>query len=471
MPNSTFALRSPMPVPAEELYAWHARPLAFRRLLPPWEPIDIANITGTFGSNSYRIEFRAALLGPIKGSWIEEAFDFQPGKQFHDREIKGPFAYLNHTHRMIPDGPASSFLDEFIEYRPPIGMLGRLVAGRMIERKLAAIFAYRHALTRSDLERHMLYRDRPRLTIAVTGSRGLVGSELVPFLTTGGHRVIRLVTGKGEPRYDDGTKWIHWDPTGRLDPGALDGVDAVIHLAGDNVASGRWNQSKKRKILESRTIPTRNLAEAIAAMPVERRPKVLVSASAIGFYGDRGDEVLNEESSPGSGFFPDVCKAWEEATVPARDAKVRTVHARIGVVLSPKGGALGKQLLAFKAGAGAVLGSGRQWVAWITIGDVVGAIHHCLMNETVSGPVNCLAPSPVTNREFTKSLGTVLRRPAFFWLPGSLLRLVFGQLADDGLLASLKVLPKKLLDTGFTFDHTELIPSLRFLLGYGASRI
>lgn len=465
MANATFTLRSSMPVSAEELYTWHGRPLAFQRLQPPWEHIDIVKTSGAFGTNGYRIEFRTGILGPIKGTWIADTFDFQPGKQFQDRQLKGPFAYWNHTHRFIPDSPTTSFLEEFIEYRLPLGIFGRLFGSGTTQRRLAAVFAYRHALTNSDLHRHGLYRDRPRLTIAITGSRGLVGSELIPFLTTGGHRVIRLVTGRGGPKYDDGTKWLHWDPTAKLEAGMLDGVDAVIHLAGENVASGRWNDAKKQRIRESRTIPTRHLAEAIAAMPAERRPKALVGASAIGFYGDRGDETLTEDSQPGEGFFPDVCRAWEAATTPAKEANVRTVNVRIGAVLSPKEGVLGKQLLAFKAGMGAVLGSGRQWVSWITIGDLVGAIHHSLMNEAVSGPVNCVAPNPATNREFTKSLGRVLRRPAFFWLPRPLLYLMLGELADDGLLASVKVIPKKLLDTGFAFDHSGLVPALRFLLG------
>jgi uncharacterized protein (TIGR01777 family) len=465
MPNSTFTLRSPMPVSAEELYTWHGRPLAFERLQPPWEHIDIVRTSGAFGTDGYRVEFRTNILGPFKGTWIADAFDFQPGKQFQDRQLKGPFAFWNHTHRMIPSSESSSSLEESIEYGIPFGALGRVFGSGIAQRRLAAVFAYRHALMVSDLNRHALYRDRPRLTIAITGSRGLIGSQLVPFLTTGGHRIVRLVTGKAEPRYDDGTKWIHWEPAAKLGPHILDGVDAVIHLAGDNVALGRWNAAKKEKILNSRTIPTRNLAEAIAAMPADRRPKCFVCASAIGFYGNRGDETLTEDSPRGQGFFPDVCQAWEEATAPASEANVRTVNTRIGVVLTPQGAALGKQLLAFKAGAGAVLGSGRQWLSWITIGDLVGALHNCLMSAAVSGPVNCVAPKPVVSREFTKSLGGVLRRPAFFWLPQSLLRVMFGEMADAALLASMKVNPKKLLDTGFTFDHSELVPALRFLLG------
>src|SRR5262249_37315283 len=211
--------------------------------------------------------------------------------------------------------------------------------------------------------------------------------------------------------------------------------------------------------------PTRHIAEAIAGMPAASLPKAFVCASAVGFYGTREDEILTEDSPAGGGFFHDVCREWEAATGPARDAGVGTTNMRVGVVLTPKDGALGKQLFAFKAGAGAVLGSGRQWVPWITIGDLVGAIHHALMNESVSGPVNATAPNPVTNRTFTKTLGRVLHRPAFFWLPRLALRVMFGELADEGLLASLRVVPKKLLDTGFGFGHPELSSALGFLPG------
>jgi uncharacterized protein (TIGR01777 family) len=308
-----------------------------------------------------------------------------------------------------------------------------------------------------------LFPPREPMTIAVTGSRGLIGSDLVPFLTSRGHTVVRLVSRAVNAPPPDGTRWVAWNPTAKPDPAVLDGCDAVIHLAGDNVGKGRWSDAKKRAILDSRTVPTRHLAEAIASLPAGRRPRVFVSASAIGFYGDRGDEVLTEDASPGTGFFPDVCRAWEEAAAPAA-AGVRVVHPRIGIVLSPKGGALGRQLPAFKLGAGAVLGRGKQWVSWIGIHDMVAAVHHCLITESLAGPVNLVAPNPVTNREFTKALGRVLRRPAVMWLPRFVLRLMFGEITDAGLLASLRVLPRKLLDTGFAFGHAELEPALRFLL-------
>lgn len=465
MPNETFTLRSAMPVSAEELYAWHARPLAFQRLQPPWEAARVVRQEGEFGADGFRLTMRAKTLGPLKSTWVAETFDFRPGRGFQDRCLEGPFSYWNHAHEMIPDGPESSFLEDRIEYRVPLGAAGRLFGGRMVRARLSATFAYRHFLTASDLRRHNQFRERPRLTVTVTGSRGLVGSELVPFLTTGGHQVIRLVTGRASAAYDDGTTWVPWKPDAPLPAGTFDGVDAVIHLAGDNVAEGRWSDAKKRKILESRTVPTRRVAEAIAAPPPERRPKVFLCASAVGFYGNRGAEELTEDSPAGAGFFPEVVREWEAACEPAREAGVRVANLRIGVVLSPRGGALGKQLLPFKAGAGAVLGGGRQWLPWITVGDTVGAIHHGLMSEDVRGPVNLVGPHPSTNREFTKALGRVLRRPAFLWLPRPALRAMLGEVADEALLASMKVIPAKLLASGFHFDHADLESALRFLLG------
>jgi uncharacterized protein (TIGR01777 family) len=292
--------------------------------------------------------------------------------------------------------------------------------------------------------------------VAVTGSRGLIGSELVPSLAADGYDVVRFVRGRA-----DHPTSVSWDPEQPVDPRLLDGIDAVVHLAGENIGSGRWSDELKRRILESRTGPTRRLAEAVAA--AQRRPRVLLSASAIGIYGDRGDEVVDESSAHGTGFLADVCKQWEAATEPAAAAGVRVVHLRIGMVLSPKGGALGKQLTAFRLGAGAVLGGGRQWVSWIAMNDLVRAIRHCLVTGAVSGPVNLVAPHPVTNREFGRTLARVLRRPFLLTLPAAVLRLMFGELAD-AMLASTRVAPRRLLDTGFAFDHPQLEGALRVLL-------
>lgn len=298
------------------------------------------------------------------------------------------------------------------------------------------------------------------MNIAVTGASGLVGSALVPFLSTGGHRVVRVVRSVPKPGEDA----VHWDPqTGQLDPASLEGLDAVVHLAGENIAAGRWTAEQKARIQDSRVKSTGLLCETLAKL--SQPPKVLVCASAIGYYGNRGDETLYEDSPAGSGFLAEVCKAWEAATQPASQAGIRTVLLRIGVVLSPAGGALAKMLLPFKMGLGGVIGSGNQYWSWIGVDDVLGAVHHALMTAGLAGAVNAVAPQPATNTEFTKTLGRVLGRPTFLPLPGFAARLALGEMADDLLLASTRVEPRKLVATGYSFRQPALEGALRHLLG------
>ena len=296
------------------------------------------------------------------------------------------------------------------------------------------------------------------MKVLVTGATGLVGSALVPFLAAGGHEVARL--GRSAPADGD----IRWDPdAGVLEAGALEGFDGMVHLAGENIASGRWTEARKRRIKESRVNGTRLLAETLARL--DRPPRVLVSASAIGFYGDRGDEELIEGSAAGSGFLPEVCREWEAATEAAAGKGIRVAHARLGVVLSKDGGALAKMLTPFRLGAGGNIGNGRQYMSWITLDDTVSAIGHLLAAESAAGPVNVVAPAPVTNGEFTRTLGRVLRRPTLFPMPGFAARLAFGEMADALLLASARVRPARLLDSGYAFRHGSLEEGLRYVLG------
>ncbi|OLC56747.1 MAG: TIGR01777 family protein [Candidatus Rokubacteria bacterium 13_1_40CM_4_69_39] len=300
-------------------------------------------------------------------------------------------------------------------------------------------------------------------TVAVTGASGLVGSALVTGLTSAGHRVVRVVRGAGAASVA-GQRLARWDPeSGALEPSALAGADAVVHLAGESVAGGRWTEAKKRRIRSTRVDVTRRLAEALPRL--ERPPRLLVSASAVGYYGDRGSEILREDSSPGPGFLAEVCREWEAATDPAARAGIRVVRLRIGMVLSRRGGALGAMLTPFRLGAGGPVGSGVQWVSWIAIDDLVGAILHALATESLAGPVNAVAPEPVTNRELARTLGRVLRRPALLPLPAVAARLLFGQMADELLLASARVEPARLRATGFTFRHARLEDALRHELG------
>ena len=296
------------------------------------------------------------------------------------------------------------------------------------------------------------------MKILVSGSSGLIGSALVPFLTVAGHRVSRLV------RSQAGGDQVAWEPeAGRIDAAGLEGFEATVHLAGENIAGGRWTGERKAKIRDSRVKGTRLLSESLARL--SQPPQVLVCASAIGYYGDRGDELLREESPPGSGFLPEVCREWEAATQPAREKGIRVANLRIGMVLSAAGGALAKMLLPFKLGAGGVIGSGRQYMSWIAIDDVVGAIDHVLGNASLAGPVNTVSPHPVTNHEFTKTLGRVLSRPTWFPLPASAARLAFGEMADELLLASQRVQAAKLVSSGYKFQFPELERALKHVLG------
>ncbi len=296
------------------------------------------------------------------------------------------------------------------------------------------------------------------MDVLVSGSTGLVGSALVPALTNEGHRVVRL-TRSG----DGGDGIVTWDPSaGTIDAARLEGIDAVVHLAGENIV-GRWTSAKKARIRDSRVWGTRLLAETLAGLSAP--PKVMVSTSATGYYGDRGNELLREESAPGANFLAGVCQEWEAAAEPAREAGVRVVHPRFGVVLSPEGGALGTTLPIFKLGGGGRIGSGNQYWPWVALDDVVGAVLHCLTTESLEGPVNVGVYDPPTNAQYTRTLGRVLNRPTIFPLPAPAARLMLGQVADELLLASQRVEPAKLRETGYTFRYPELEGALRHLLG------
>ncbi len=299
-------------------------------------------------------------------------------------------------------------------------------------------------------------------SVAVTGSTGLVGAALTVALARGGHRVVRLVRS-GTATQAPGEHTVRWDPDrGTIDAAGLEGVDAVVHLAGESIASGRWTAAKRRRIRDSRVGATRVLAEALAGL--ERPPATLVAASAVGYYGDRGDEVLREESPPGGGFLADVCREWEAAAAPAARRGLRVVHMRIGMVLAATGGALAALLPPFRLGLGGPVGSGRQWMSWISLDDLVRAILHALATASLAGPINAVAPAPVTNREFARTLGRVLRRPAVLPLPAGAARLLLGRMADELLLASARVVPARLEAAGFTFGDATLERALRRLL-------
>lgn len=450
-----FSAASLVAVSADTLYRWHMRPGAFERLTPPWQPVRVLEREGSSDTPGARVVVSVP-LGPIpwlRGRWVAVHHDIVPGRAFSDTQLAGPFARWEHRHRFLPQSADHCILQDAIDYRLPFHGLSSPIVGRSVRRELERMFEFRHTTTLKDVETHDRYQGRQKMKILITGASGLVGRELAALLETGGHEVVPLRRGPGG-----------WDPEGGvLEPSLVEGFDGVVHLAGESIASGRWSEARKERIRASRANGTRLLADTLAAL--DTKPRVLVSASAIGYYGDRGDELLEASDSPGSGFLADVCQQWEAATEPAAEARIRVVRLRLGIVLSPKGGALQKMLTPFRLGVGGVIGDGSQYMSWISLDDVAGAILHALMTDTLDGAVNAVSPSPVTNREFTRVLGRVLRRPTILPLPSFAAKLALGEMADELLLSSAKVSAKKLVDSGYVFRQPELEGALRHVLG------
>jgi uncharacterized protein (TIGR01777 family) len=449
-----FSLELELPVPAEEVFAWHERPGTFERLLPPWRRVLVLERTeGIRDGARTRLKVRAAGLSL---AWTLECRDYQSGRRFCDVQLEGPFRFYEHVHEFVPLGTGRCRLRDTVSYALPFG---GLVARRWFRNELARIFRYRHATTRDDLALHAAYAARARLTVAVTGASGLVGRNLCALLAGGGHRVLRLVRHPAR-----GENEVEWDPQrGVLRPERLSGIDALVHLAGENIGGGRWTQERLERIRKSRVDSTRQLVASLSAC--RPPPRCLVCASAIGIYGDRGAELLDEQAGPGAGMLPELCQQWEAAAAEAERLGARRVSVRFGVVLSPAGGMLARLLPLFRLGLGGPVGSGRQYVSWISVDDAVGAIHHVLVHEEIEGPVNVVAPQSTTSAELARALGRVLCRPAFMRVPAVALRLRFGRMADELLLASARAVPDVLSRTGYMFRTPGLEQTLRHLLG------
>lgn len=446
--------RTRLPVSARSVWDWYAAPGwgAFERLAPPWLRMEVLERPPALVDGA-RLSFRLG-AGPFRVRWVAEYRDVQPERGFLDFQVEGPFERWVHEHRLEPREDGTCVLHDRIGFVLPLGMR----PGRsLVERELGRTLVYRHDLTRAELLMHERARGGPPLHVAITGASGLIGSALIPALRAGGHRITRLV------RHRPGAGEIGWDPAaGRLDPADLAGVHAVVHLAGENIGL-RWNAERKRRILASRRDGTRLIAEAMARCPAP--PRVLVSASAVGIYGNRGDEVLTESAGPGRGFLAEVGRAWEDATGPAEAAGIRVARLRMGVVLTPRGALLRRMLLPFRLGVGGRLGSGRQWLSWISIDDAVDVFHRALTDERVRGSVNAAAPGPVRNRDFTRILAQLLGRPAVIPVPRFALQALFGEMADEAIFMSSRVAPEELTRLRHTFRHESVHAALAHLLG------
>lgn len=439
----------------EDVFAWHERPGALERLTPPWADVDIEHREGGIRDGA-RVVLKVR-HGPASFRWELRHKDFEENRQFRDEQVSGPLGSWVHTHRFRPLDGGGCGLQDVIELEAPLGLP---VGPPFVRRQLDRLFAFRYRRLADDLARHAEHADQPRLTVAITGSSGLIGGNLAHFLTTGGHRVRRVQRDRRTLGPDD----LYWNPsTGDIDAEALEGVDAVVHLSGASLAGGRWTDARKKVLRDSRLRSTDLLARTLASL--KRRPRVLLCASAVGYYGNRGDERLSEDSRPGKGFLADLVREWEEASRPAERAGIRVVRLRSGVAISPAGGALGQMLLPFKMGVGGRLGSGRQYFSWIDLDDLLALYVHAMYDDSLSGAVNATAPNAVTNATFTSALGRALGRPTLIPVPAMAVKAAFGQLGEEALLWGQRVLPTKAQNAGFRFFREGVEDSLRFQLG------
>lgn len=442
----------------EDVFDWHERPGALERLTPPWGDIEVLHQSGGIRDGG-RVSLRVR-HGPKRFRWDLRHRDYVYGKQFRDEQVEGPMTSWLHTHSFAPRPDGGAIAEDEIEVEAPLGFAGAAVGPTFIKGELERLFRFRYRRLFTDLARHAAHKDRRRITVAITGASGLVGSQLRHFLTTGGHRVVPLV--RDSRKLDDGA--IFWNPaTGVIDEKGLARVDAVVHLAGTSIASGRWTEPRKRSIKQSRVRGTEVLARTLGTM--KNGPRVLITASAVGFYGNRGEDSLDENEPAGRGFLAEVCRAWEGATKPAERAGIRVATLRTGVVLSPGGGVLGQMLLPFKMGVGGRLGSGKQFMSWIDLDDLVGLILHALYDDDMRGPVNATSPHPVTNSTFTSALGRALGRPTILPVPSFAVKAAFGELGTEALLWGQRAIPKKATEAGFDFFYEGVEDSLRFQLG------
>ena len=423
-----FEWRSTMPVSADDLDEWHARAGSFERLTPPWQKTRAAGQGGGSGGEA--------------------------------RLIDRPFAFWRHERHFVTRSEHESVMEDHVEFKLPFASGGAIGNGR-VQRELERILRFRHERLRHDLERHAAFSGRPRLKVAVAGASGMVGSQLCSFLTSGGHEVRRLVRRTAATADE-----VRWDPArGEIDAAALAGLDAVVNLAGENIGQ-RWSPQKRVAIKTSREQGTALLAKALAGL--DAPAPALVNASAVGFYGaGLSDAVLGEDSPAGDDYLAEVCLAWEGATAAARDAGVRVVTPRFGVVMSAREGALAKQLRPYRLGAGGPVGSGKQWLSWVAPDDLVAIIYTLLYDNDLSGAVNAVAPQPVVNREFARVLGRVVRRPAELPLPALAVRGLFGEMGEVMLLRGQRVAPMRLQAHGFRWYYPDLEDALRFELGQG----
>lgn len=451
-----FEHQSEYPCTAEELYNWHSRKGALERLLPPWQNISVlARHGGIEAGGEVVLRMHAGLFSyRYKARHTANI----PGKMFRDVQEKGPFSSWSHSH-YLSNIDHGAVLKDHVAYSLPGHRFLPQFIKNYVHKSLQQLFDHRQKVLAEDIQLHRRC-STPPLRILVSGASGVIGRDLLPLLTTGGHQVFTLVRRRPDPAQGE----IYWDPAGGiLDERDLPEIDGVIHLAGEYIGLSKWKEEKKRRVLDSRVKGTTLLAETLAAR--KRPPKVFLCASAVGYYGDGRDRVIDETDPPGDDFIAAVCKLWEQGTEPARNAGIRTVFMRLGIGLTPRGGALQRILAASPLGFMRRFGTGRQYISWISRDDMVGAMLHALSCSSLQGPLNIVAPQPVTNAEFMQTLARICGRPLLFPLPGWFLKMIYGQMASEILLSGCRVSSQKLHDSGFEFRHPTLEMALKSLLG------
>ena len=451
-----FQKQSTFSCTAKELYSWHEYDGALQRLLPPWENTTVIKRSGGLGAGG-RTVLRLH-IGYIPFTFEAKHIQAISGKMFEDQQKHGPFALWQHKH-YFSETTDGAVMKDHVSYTLPAHKLLPRFIHKFAARSLERTFHHRHTRLRHDILRHKQYSQNS-MNILISGASGVVGRELIPFLTTGGHNVWTLVRRKADPDNNE----IYWNPaTGEIDTQAIPQIDAVIHLAGEYIGLGRWNKAKKEAVIKSRQDGTTLLAQTIANL--SPKPKVFLSSSATGFYGSSDSKDIEEDHPSGDGFMAEVCREWERATAPAREAGIRTVCMRMGVVLCAKGGALHRLLQIAPLGFPKSFGSGTQFTSWISIDDLLSATLHCLHTKTVNGPMNIVAPAPVTNEQLIATLARLTKRPILPPVPTSFLTTFYGEMAHEIALASCHVSSKKLEESGFIFSHNHLEDAIRSQLG------
>ena len=445
----------------EDLWKWYDSEEAFTRLTPEWEQIKALQLGAI--ANGERTIFKLK-MGPIPRKWIAEHYNVQERQTFDDIMVKGVFSKWDHK-RTFSITKNGSMIRDQVEWKLPFHFLSKFTSPVTVMPRLKGMFRYRSDTVRSDLEKISLYSKNGKKRILISGSTGLIGTELCAFLSSAGHQVVRLLRKSSKlPPYANNESVIRWDDqTGEITSGSFENFDVVIHLAGAGIGDKRWSKSRKILIEKSRTIPTKMLAEKLAQC--ENKPEVLISSSAIGWYGNRGNEVLTEKSIPKDGFLPKICSQWEYATKPAKDSGIRVVNMRTGIIVTAKGGMLQKLLLPAKFGAFGPVGGGKQMQSWISLNDMIYSIYHLINNKKCEGAFNITSPNPINQKGFAKVLGKVLKRPAFAPLPGFVIKLLFGEMGKELILDGQHVVPEKLLESGYEFVYPDLESCFRHTLG------